>query len=301
MGHGYGLDADGEASHAALDAALDGIARTYHGRASHLYGFWTITMPFDYLGGLSLAVESRVGAPPQAWILQHADPGRAGLEPAGLGAAGRTAGRFQPAWLRPLMAHGYAGARTMGQEFLENLWGWQVTRPDLVQSWAWDEVKSVYFDDAHQLGLPRFLAEGHNAHAKAHMLAIMMVAAQRGATGAPTPTACVAWAASWPNWWRATACPAAATPARITPCGPGWPNNYPPTTPRRCKARSATRAAPTAAQAKRPPCPPPPCRAQPTRHPARRAPAGQRRRRPAPLNPPRWRELRLSRRRLRRV
>lgn len=181
MGHGYGLDADGEASHAALDAALDGIARTYHGRASHLYGLLDNNDAFDYLGGLSLAVESRVGAPPQAWILQHADPGRAGLEPLASALLGELRGRFlNPAWLRPLMAHGYAGARTMGQEFLENLWGWQVTRPDLVQSWAWDEVKSVYFDDAHQLGLPRFLAEGHNAHAKAHMLAIMMVAAQRG-------------------------------------------------------------------------------------------------------------------------
>jgi len=68
----------------------------------------------------------------------------------------------------------------MGQEFLENLWGWQVTRPDLIQNWAWDEVKSVYFDDARQLGLPHFLAQGPNAHVKAHMLALFMVAAEKG-------------------------------------------------------------------------------------------------------------------------
>jgi cobaltochelatase CobN len=78
------------------------------------------------------------------------------------------------------MKHGYAGARTMGQEFLENLWGWQVTRPDLIQQWAWDEVKETYFDDKHKLGLPRFLGDGHNAHVKAHMLAIFMVAAEKG-------------------------------------------------------------------------------------------------------------------------
>ena len=49
---------------------------------------------------------------------------------------GELRGRFlNPAWLKPLMDHGYAGARTMGQEFLENLWGWQVTRPDLVKDW----------------------------------------------------------------------------------------------------------------------------------------------------------------------
>jgi cobaltochelatase CobN len=181
MGHAYGLDASGEASHAAFDAALDGISRTYHGRASNLYGLLDNNDAFDYLGGLSLAVETRTGRVPEALILQHAQPGRADVEPLAAALMGELRGRFlNPAWLKPLMGHGYAGARTMGQEFLENLWGWQVTRPDLVKNWAWDEVKSVYFDDAHKIGLPQFLGERHNAHAKAHMLAIFMVAAQKG-------------------------------------------------------------------------------------------------------------------------
>ncbi|HEY0587361.1 MAG TPA: cobaltochelatase subunit CobN, partial [Pseudoduganella sp.] len=181
MGHAYGLDASGESNHAAFDVALDGITRTYHGRASNLYGLLDNNDAFDYLGGLSLAVESRTGRVPEALILQHAQPGRADVEPLASAMLGELRGRFlNPAWIKPLMGHGYAGARTMGQEFLENLWGWQVTRPDLVKNWAWDEVKSVYFDDAHKLGLPQFLGQRHNAHAKAHMLAIFMVAAEKG-------------------------------------------------------------------------------------------------------------------------
>lgn len=181
MGHAYGLDDSGEAAHAAFDTALDGIARTYHGRASNLYGLLDNNDAFDYLGGLSMAIEQRTGRPPEAYVLQHAEPGRADVEPLASALLGELRGRFlNPAWLKPLMGHGYAGARTMGQEFLENLWGWQVTRPDLVKNWAWDEVKSVYFDDAHKLGLPQFLDQGHNAHVKAHMLAIFMVAAEKG-------------------------------------------------------------------------------------------------------------------------
>ncbi|KQW90107.1 hydrogenase expression protein HypE [Massilia sp. Root418] len=181
MGHAYGLDASGEAAHAAFDVALDGIERTYHGRASNLYGLLDNNDAFDYLGGLSLAIEGRTGRVPEAMILQHAQPGRADVEPLASALLGELRGRFlNPAWLKPLMGHGYAGARTMGQEFLENLWGWQVTRPDLVKNWAWDEVKSVYFDDAHKLGLPQFLGQQHNAHVKAHMLAIFMVAAEKG-------------------------------------------------------------------------------------------------------------------------
>ncbi|MEN3371485.1 cobaltochelatase subunit CobN [Dechloromonas sp. ZS-1] len=181
MGHAYGLDSQGEAGHAAFDAALDRIARTYHGRASNLYGLLDNNDAFDYLGGLSLAIEGRTGRPPEAMILQHAQPGQAEVQPLTAALLGELRGRFlNPAWLKPLMGHGYAGARTMGQEFLENLWGWQVTRPDLVKNWAWDEVKSVYFDDAHKLGLPAFLGDGHNAQVKAHMLAIFMVAAEKG-------------------------------------------------------------------------------------------------------------------------
>lgn len=181
MGHAYGLDDSGEAAHAAFDSALDGIKRTYHGRASNLYGLLDNNDAFDYLGGLSLAIEGRTGQPPEALILQHAEPGRADVEPLTTALLGELRGRFlNPAWLKPLMEHGYAGARTMGTEFLENLWGWQVTRPDLVKNWAWDEVKAVYFDDAQKLGLPKFLGQGQNAHVKAHMLAIFMVAAEKG-------------------------------------------------------------------------------------------------------------------------
>lgn len=181
MGHAYGLDAEGESHHRAFDVALDGIHRTYHGRASNLYGLLDNNDAFDYLGGLSLAVETRTGRVPDALILQHAQPGQADVEPLATALLGELRGRFlNPAWLRPLMDNGYSGARTMGQEFIENLWGWQVTRPDLVKNWAWDEVKAVYFDDRHKLGLPEFLGQRHNAHVKAHMLAVFMVAAEKG-------------------------------------------------------------------------------------------------------------------------
>ena len=181
LGHSYALDSSGEPAHAAFNNALRDVTRAYHGRASHLYGLLDNNDAFDYLGGLSLAVETLTGRRPDSLILQHAEAGQANVEPLTSALLGELRGRYlNPAWIKPLMTHNYAGARTMGQEFLENLWGWQVTRPDLVQNWAWDEVKRVYFDDGHKLGLPQFLGQGANAHVKAHMLAIMMVAAQKG-------------------------------------------------------------------------------------------------------------------------
>lgn len=181
LGHAYGLDATGEAAHSAFNQALSGVTHSYHGRASNLYGLLDNNDAFDYLGGMSLAIETLTGRAPEALILQHADPARASVEPLATALMSELRGRYlNPEWLKPLMTHGYAGARTMGQEFLENLWGWQVTRPDMIKPWVWDEVRATYFDDKQKLGLPTFLAQGHNAHVKAQMLAIFMVAAERG-------------------------------------------------------------------------------------------------------------------------
>jgi cobaltochelatase CobN len=89
-------------------------------------------------------------------------------------------GRYlNPAWIKPLMQHGYAGARTMGSEFTEYLWGWQITNPDIIKSWAWDEVKGVYLDDRYQIGLDKFLEQGANVHVKTNMMAILLVAAEK--------------------------------------------------------------------------------------------------------------------------
>ncbi len=49
----------------------------------------------------------------------------------------------------------------------------------MVKSWVWDEVKSVYIDDKHEIGLDSFLEENHNVHVKSNMLAVMLVAAEK--------------------------------------------------------------------------------------------------------------------------
>ncbi|MGR2740859.1 cobaltochelatase subunit CobN [Billgrantia sp. Q4P2] len=181
MGHVYGKGQGGEPAHAVFDANLARVGRTYLGRASHLYGLLDNDDGFDFQGGLSNAVEQLTGTPPANRVLQHADPENPRVESLERALLGELRARnLNPQWLRPLMEHGYAGARTMSSDFLDNLWGWQVTSPQVVRSWVWDEVDAVYFQDRHGLGLDDFLAEGHNVHVKTHMQATALLAAQRG-------------------------------------------------------------------------------------------------------------------------
>ena len=180
MGHAYGANVQGEPQKELFTQRLNTVGNTYLGRSSNLYGLLDNNDTFDYLGGLSLAVETVKGDVPDNFILAHEDNNNISIEPLSTALLSELRGRFlNPQWLKPLMEEGYAGARTMGSEFFEYLWGWQVTNPDVVKSWVWDEVKSVYIDDKHNLELDTFLEENHNVHVKSNMLAVMLVAAEK--------------------------------------------------------------------------------------------------------------------------
>jgi len=181
MGHAYGMNHQGEPVQAVFEDSLKHVTRTYLGRSSNLYGLMDNNDAFDYLGGLSMAVEHLSGKAPENFVSWHNDPRKVRLEPLQQALLAELRGRFlNPAWIKALMQHDYAGARTMGSEFLEYLWGWQVTNPDIIKDSAWEEVKAVYLDDKHALGVDAFLEKGANVHVKSNMLAIMLVAIQKG-------------------------------------------------------------------------------------------------------------------------
>jgi cobaltochelatase CobN len=181
IGHAYRADGSEQAREDLLRTNLTSVRNTYLGRASNLYGLMDNNDAFDYLGGLSLAVETVSGRVPASYVADHSNPSRPNMQALPAALVGELRGRFlNPAWIKPLMQHGYAGARTIGSEFTEYLWGWQVTNPDIIKSWAWDEVKSVYLDDRYQLGVDQFMEQGSNVHVKTNMMAILLVAAQKG-------------------------------------------------------------------------------------------------------------------------
>ncbi|WP_243748647.1 cobaltochelatase subunit CobN [Pseudomaricurvus alcaniphilus] len=181
LGHSYGSEDYGQPAAAAFRTLLSEVENTYFGRSSNLYGLIDNNDAFDYLGGLSLAVETLSGTAPNNFVLDHSNPQQVRAQPLSVSLRQELRGRFlNPEWLQGLMQHGYAGARTMGSEFLEYLWGWQVTNPALVGDWAWEEVKAVYLDDRYGLQLDQFLEQGHNVHVKSNMLAVMLVAVHKG-------------------------------------------------------------------------------------------------------------------------
>ncbi|OUS41605.1 cobalamin biosynthesis protein CobN [Oleispira antarctica] len=181
MGHAYGVESLGLNSGAGAQnlftAQLNNVGNTYLGRASNLYGLIDNNDAFDYLGGLNLAIETVTGEQPDSFVISHANNQNLKMDPLQVALLSELRGRFlNRQWIEPLMKEGYAGARTMGSEFVEYLWGWQVTSPEIIQSWVWEEVKSVYVDDSLNVGLDEFLKDSHNVHVQTNILAVMLVA-----------------------------------------------------------------------------------------------------------------------------
>ena len=67
----------------------------------------------------------------------------------------------------------------MGNEFIEYLWGWQVTSPEIITNRVWEDVKSVYIDDKLNLKLDEFLSSNHQVHVQTNILAVMLVAIEK--------------------------------------------------------------------------------------------------------------------------
>lgn len=181
MAHAYGSDLQGESQADLFKHQLAGVSQTFLGRASNLYGLMDNNDAFDYLGGFNLAIEMVSGEQSGSAVINHSNEDNLRIDDLSQALLRELRARYlNPQWIKPLMNEGYAGARTMGSEFIEYLWGWQVTSPEIITDQVWEEVKAVYVDDSLQLGLDAFLSESHRQHVQSNILAVMLVAIDKG-------------------------------------------------------------------------------------------------------------------------
>ena len=148
-------------------------------RSSNLYGMLTTDDPFQYLGGIGLAVRHLDGNAPELYISNLRTPGSGRVERASQFLSRELATRqFHPGYIRNLMAEGYAGTLEV-LDATNNLWGWTAVAREIVRDDQWQEMVDVYVRDKHQLGLKDWF-EQHNPHALAQTIERMLEAARQG-------------------------------------------------------------------------------------------------------------------------
>ncbi|MCF6337983.1 MAG: cobaltochelatase subunit CobN [Gammaproteobacteria bacterium] len=157
---------------------LSGTDVALFSRSSNVYGLLSSDDPFQYMGGISLAVRHLDGKSPEMFISNLRDPDNSRSEPLGRFLATELRTRqFHPQWIKEIQAEGYAGTLTT-LDVLNNFWGWQVVDPDNLRDDQWQEFFDIYIQDKYQLNMREWY-ENNNAHALAQIIERMLEAARK--------------------------------------------------------------------------------------------------------------------------
>jgi len=158
---------------------LSGTDVALFSRSSNVYGLLTSDDPFQYMGGISLAVRHLDGKSPEMFISNLRDPDNSRSESLGRFLATELRTRqFHPQWIKEIQAEGYAGTLTT-LDVLNNFWGWQVVDPGNVRDDQWQTFFEVYVQDKYALDMRQWY-EDNNAHALAQMVERMLEATRKG-------------------------------------------------------------------------------------------------------------------------
>jgi cobaltochelatase CobN len=157
---------------------LKGVQAAVLSRSSNLYGLLTGDDPYQFLGGLSLAVRHINGASPELYISdQRQARGRIATAASFLSEEMRTR-YLNPQWIKPMQNEGYAGTLEI-VDTINNLWGWQALDPNTVRADQWQSMHEVYVMDKYKLDMQRWF-EQHNPTAQAQILERMLEAIRKG-------------------------------------------------------------------------------------------------------------------------
>lgn len=171
----WGLRLEGENLFASQ---LKGTEAAVLARSSRLYGMLATDHPFEYLGGLALAVRHLDGATPALYVsdLRETQPK---MTTAARFIADELRGRYlNPHWMKAMQAEGYAGTLEM-LNLVNNVWGWQATAPETVRADQWQAIHDSYVMDSRDLGLREWF-EQHNPSAQRQLVERLAEAIRKG-------------------------------------------------------------------------------------------------------------------------
>jgi len=162
----YGRDSlgrsiEGVEARQAMDKALSRIEATYQNIDTFEIGLTDVDHYFEYLGGISKAVEKRAKARPAIFLSDSLSPElriRSLEETVRLETRAKT---LNPKWYEGMLKHGFRGVAEI-ENHVSNTFGWSATA-DAVDDWIYSEVANTFVFDDEMLERLRNL-NPHSAH-----------------------------------------------------------------------------------------------------------------------------------------
>lgn len=180
LGYVYGAGRWGEkpAGAGVFAAQLADVQAAALSRSTNLHGVLSTDHPFEYLGGLSLAIRRAGGDAPSLYIADA----RAGA-PKAVAARDFLAAEIRSrytnrAWIAAMQAEGYAGTLAI-VDLADNLFGWQAVAPGMVRQDQWQALHDVYVRDERGLGLREWF-QSNNPTAERQVVSRLRDAIRKG-------------------------------------------------------------------------------------------------------------------------
>ena len=188
MGYAYGHDesrwsenvsdalGEGQGLYSQVLSGTDGVIFS---RSTNLYALMTNDDPFQYFGGIGLAVRHLDGETPEMYVsnLRKKDQLKTQTLDEFVNQEMRSR-YFHPRWIKAMQDSGYAGATAI-LDRMNNMWGWEVMTPEAIRDDQWQEFFEVYVEDKYQMDIREFF-EQHNAESLAQILERMLEAVRKG-------------------------------------------------------------------------------------------------------------------------
>lgn len=175
----YGRDSqgntfDGREARMLLERALSRVEVTYQNIDTTEVGITDVDHYFEYLGGVSKAVEKHKGTRPSIYLSDSLSPGakvRTLEETVRLETRTKT---LNPKWFEGMLRHGFSGVAEI-EHHVTNTFGWSATA-DAVDGWIYDEVAATFVLDEKMLDRLRSL----NPHSARTLVGRLLEASGRG-------------------------------------------------------------------------------------------------------------------------
>ncbi|MEH2510945.1 cobaltochelatase CobN [Nitrobacteraceae bacterium AZCC 1564] len=161
-----------------LAEQLKGTQAAVLSRSSKLHGVLSTDHPFEYLGGLSLAIRHLDDKRPSLYIADLREQTSRITSAARFLADEMRTRTLNPHWISGMQQEGYAGTLEL-LNAVNNLFGWQVTDPGTVRADQWQAIHDTFIRDLRQLGLTAWF-EQHNPTAQAQIVERMIEAIRKG-------------------------------------------------------------------------------------------------------------------------
>ena len=156
-----GRSVEGREARGAMDQALARVEATYQNIDTFEIGITDVDHYFEYLGGISKAVETRAQARPSIYLsdsLSRDARIRSLEETVRLESRSKT---LNPKWYEGMLNHGFRGVAEI-ENHVSNTFGWSATA-DAVDDWIYTEVAKTFVLDEAMLERLRTL-NPHSAH-----------------------------------------------------------------------------------------------------------------------------------------